>query len=201
MTVVEAIESVRQAGGEFVVPEPGKLQARVPASRPRELDTALATIRERRNEALALLGAPKPPPARIPPVVKGPHERPNSTAAATVNEGELRRCWATLWPGKPWGRLDEESGQWALKLLNRAGTRIVWVEGKRGLAVWPDQDGPEYRLALKLLKLDGHKLHSRDDPEIEKLIGEQYPRRRQGQGIQATPEGSSVDKSSAMNRR
>ena len=71
MTVVEAIENVRQAGGKLFVPGSGRLQARLPSPRPPELDAALTTIREHRNEVLALLADAKPPPERIPPVVKG----------------------------------------------------------------------------------------------------------------------------------
>ena len=55
MNVAEAIETIRQAGGKFLVPEPGRLQACVPTPRPPELEAALATIREYRDEALALL--------------------------------------------------------------------------------------------------------------------------------------------------
>ena len=62
MTVSQAIETVRQAGGEFLVPEPGKLQACVPSPRPAGLETALTTIREHRDEALVLITAPGPSP-------------------------------------------------------------------------------------------------------------------------------------------
>ena len=62
MNVAEAIETIRQAGGEFLVPEPGRLQACVPTPRPPELEVALATIREHRDEALVLITAPGPSP-------------------------------------------------------------------------------------------------------------------------------------------
>ena len=73
-------------------------------------------------------------------------------------------------------------------MLNKAGTRIVWVRNKRGLAVWPEQDGPEFRLALRLLRLSGHEVHSRDDPAIEKLLAKQYPlqRRRAEEGTETS---------------
>ena len=71
MNVAEAIETIRQAGGEFLVPEPGRLQACVPTPRPPELEVALATIREYRDEALALLTTSGPPPEKLPPIVKG----------------------------------------------------------------------------------------------------------------------------------
>ena len=71
MTVAKAIETVWQAGGEFLVPEPGKLQACVPSPRPAELEAALATIREHRDEALGLLTASDRPPEKLPPIVKG----------------------------------------------------------------------------------------------------------------------------------
>ena len=71
MNVAEAIETIRQAGGEFLVPEPGRLQACVPAPRPPELEAALATIRENRDEALDLLTASELPSKKLPAIFKG----------------------------------------------------------------------------------------------------------------------------------
>ena len=86
----------------------------------------------------------------------------------------MKRRWQERWSEKPYGKVDEESTLWAREMLKRAGTRIVTVTGESCLAVWPEQDGPEYHLALKLLELNGHKLHYRDDPEIERLLPDQY---------------------------
>ena len=71
MTTAEAIKAVRQAGGEFLVPAPGRLQAYVPSPHPSELETALENIREHRDEALTLLFASDRPPEKLPPTVKG----------------------------------------------------------------------------------------------------------------------------------
>ena len=70
MTLTEAIATVR-AGGEFLVPAPGRLQVCVPSPRPPELEAAPATLREHREQALALLNASERPPERLPPIVKG----------------------------------------------------------------------------------------------------------------------------------
>ena len=66
MTVTEAIAAVTAAGGEFLVPAPGRLQACVSSPCPPELEAALATIREHRDEALALLTA-----SELPAIFKG----------------------------------------------------------------------------------------------------------------------------------
>ena len=67
MNVAEAIETIRQAGGEFLVPEPGRLQASVPSPRPPELEAALATIRENRDEGLAVLTVSERTHEKLPP--------------------------------------------------------------------------------------------------------------------------------------
>ena len=99
---------------------------------------------------------------------QGATKRPSFILPQTVEDGELKRRWQERWPEKPYGKVDEESTQWAREMLTRAGTDIVWVNGERCVAVWPEWDGPEYHLALKLLELDGHKLHYPDNPEIER---------------------------------
>ena len=71
MNVAEAIETIQQAGGEFFVPEPGRLQASVPSQRPPELEAALATIRENRAEVLAVLTVSERPLEKPPPIIKG----------------------------------------------------------------------------------------------------------------------------------
>ena len=48
-----------------------RLQACVPTPRPPELEAVLATIREYRDEALALLTTSGPPPEKLPPIFKG----------------------------------------------------------------------------------------------------------------------------------
>ena len=68
MNVAEAIETIRQAGGEFLVPEPGRLQACVPTPRHAELEAALATLRKHREQALTLLTASAP---TLPAIDKG----------------------------------------------------------------------------------------------------------------------------------
>ena len=68
MTVTEAIATVTAAGGEFLVPAPGRLQVCVPSPRPPELEAALATLREHREQALALLNASAP---KLPAIFKG----------------------------------------------------------------------------------------------------------------------------------
>ena len=60
----------------------------------------------------------------------GGGENGGSITASTVADGELKRRWAERWPEKAFGRLDDESRQWAQMMLNRAGTRIVLVKGK-----------------------------------------------------------------------
>ena len=104
---------------------------------------------------------------------QGATKRPSFILPQTVEDGELKRRWQERWPEKPYGKVDEESTQWAREMLKRAGTRIVWLNGELCLASWPEQNGPEYRLALKILKLDGHKLHYRDNPEIQRLLADQ----------------------------
>jgi len=41
----------------------------------------------------------------------------------------------------------------ALAVLNRAGVRILQIEGAAVVGIWSDRDGPEIRGALQLLKV------------------------------------------------
>ena len=52
-------------------PNLGGLQACVPTPRPPELEVALATIRENRDEALAVLTVSERTHEKLPPIVKG----------------------------------------------------------------------------------------------------------------------------------
>ena len=98
----------------------------------------------------------------------------DSAQSGSDSQAENERRWAVRWPEKPYGALDDETGRWALEIINRAGTRIVCAEGKHALAVWPERRNDELVLALRLLRLDKLKLYSRGNPTIAKNIVAQY---------------------------
>jgi hypothetical protein len=43
----------------------------------------------------------------------------------------------------------------ALAIVNRAGVRLMRIDGAPSVGVWSDQDGPEIRAALRVLASDG----------------------------------------------
>ena len=114
---------------------------------------------------------------------------PQADAPAAIQpepspEEEPRSLWITQWPDKPFGKLrladgsiDSAVGAWVSEQLRRAGTRFLRVDDKNSLAFWPEQDGPEYRLALRLADLDHLQVYSRDDTRIQRLLEAQHPGR------------------------
>lgn len=105
MTVADALAAVRRVGK--VEGAEGNLRLVVPKTTLSELEAEIATLREHKAEALAILADPDP--------------------------AELARASA---------------------VLNRAGVRIMALEGGASIGVWADLDGPEVRAALRWLALD-----------------------------------------------
>ena len=104
--------------------------------------------------------------------------------AEAIEARDVRSRWAERWPDKPFGEvrlkdgtLDPEIRDWVCERLRKGGTRFLVVNGKNSLACWPEQNAPEYRLALRLVDLDRLPTHSRDDPLIQKLLIQQHPGR------------------------
>ena len=104
--------------------------------------------------------------------------------AADVEEWEVRSRWGERWPDKPFGQprlkdgsLDPEVRDWVCEQLRKAGTRFLVVGGQNSLACWPEQNGPEYQLVLRLVALDHFTVYSRDEPRIQRLLTEQHPGR------------------------
>jgi hypothetical protein len=54
----------------------------------------------------------------------------------------------------------------ASALLNRAGVRIMRLDGGFTIGIWSDLDGPEIRTALGSLRLDGLAVRYLDGPGI-----------------------------------
>src|SRR5262249_39601601 len=66
----------------------------------------------------------------------------------------------------------------AIAVLNRAGVRIMELEGGKTIGIWSDLDGPEIRAALRALGSDRLPVRYLDGADIP----ERY-RRRRGEGV------------------
>ena len=181
--------------------EGGRIRCRVPRPRPPQVEAALSVIRERKQEALKLLAVKQQPIDTKP--LEGEFISPAEWEAQELNRifGEhgtgrlarpftaedieswrLRLQWNERWPDKPFGRLrgdngsiDSAVGTWVSEQLRRAGTRFLRVNDKNSLAIWPEQNGAEFRLAVRLADLDHLEVYSRDEPRIQWLLRQQHP--------------------------
>jgi hypothetical protein len=149
MTASEVIAMVADAGGEIEVTKEGGV--RLTATNP------------------------------LPPIVV---KRVRENKAAVIDDWPVRKRWRERWPDKPFaelrmkdGTIDSDVGAWVSEQLRRAGTRFLRVDDKNSLAIWPEQDGPEFHLAMQLADLDHLDVHSRDEPRIQRLLSQQHPGR------------------------
>ena len=104
--------------------------------------------------------------------------------AADIDRWLVRKRWTDRWSDKPFGKLrlkdgtvDSDVGAWVSEQLRRAGTRFLRVDDKNSLAIWPEQDGPEFRFAVQLAELNHLTIYSRGEPSIQRLLGQQHPGR------------------------
>lgn len=198
LTTEEAIETLKSAGQVEI--EGGQIHCFLPRPQSPRVEAAIAVMRQRKREALELLAegersiGTKPPKEEfICPAEWEARElnrifEDHGTGATVrpfrvedIENWRLRLQWTQRWPGKPFaqlrmgdGSIDSAVGTWVSEQLRRAGTRFLRVEGRNSLAVWPEQAGSEYRLALRLADLDHLQIYSRDDPRIQSLLEPQH---------------------------
>ena len=59
-----------------------------------------------------------------------------------------------------------EERQSALRLLNEIGCRLMDIDGKRAIGVWPELDDPKFKEALRVVGMDHLPVAWLDNPAI-----------------------------------